>query len=199
MENPGEAPARSGAADFQMNWLSRFLHIKPASRALCFDVRRGKVRQELVYLLRDWQRYGVRDVTCDRNTNVISARVDKNNRKFTRLLFTAWSLEEYTFTIELEEAFPFFARNVPLYTREQFQLTISCIGLNLKPVTFVIELFVVLEDSKRANLCLARFTQTRGAASSFRRAVEVIEDICREKRILIDDEQKKAAMCEILS
>ncbi|KAF1978258.1 Pkinase-domain-containing protein [Bimuria novae-zelandiae CBS 107.79] len=151
LEHTGEAPARSGPPDFQLNWLSRFLHIKPASRALCFQVRRGKVRQELVYLLRDWQRYGVRDVTCDRNTNIISARVDKNNR------------------------------------------------LNLKPVTFVIELFVVLEDNKRANLCLARFTQTRGAASSFRRAVEVIEDICREKHILIEDEQKKVAMCEILS
>lgn len=66
-------------------------------------------------------------------------------------------------------------------------------------MSFVIELFVVLEDNQRANLCLARFTQTRGAASSFRRAVEVIEDICREKHILIEDEQKKAAMCEILS
>ncbi|OAG04965.1 Pkinase-domain-containing protein [Paraphaeosphaeria sporulosa] len=150
-DNTGEAQTRPGPPDFQMNWLSRFLHIKPASRALCFHARRGKVRQELVYLLRDWQRYGIRDVTCDRNTNVIHARVDKNNR------------------------------------------------LNLKPVAFVIELFVVLEDNKRANLCLGRFTQTRGAASSFRRAVEVIEDICREKHILIEDEQKKAAMCEILN
>ncbi|KAL1606654.1 serine/threonine-protein kinase gin4 [Paraconiothyrium brasiliense] len=150
-EDKTKRPLELGPPDFQMNWLSRFLHIKPANRALCFHIRRGKVRQELVYLLRDWQRYGVRDVTCDRNTNIIHARVDKNNR------------------------------------------------LNLKPVAFVIELFVVLEDNKRANLCLARFTQTRGAASSFRRAVEVIEDICREKHILIEDEQKKAAMCEIVS
>lgn len=113
-DNIGEAQPRPGPADFQMNWLSRFLHIKPASRVLCFHSRRGKVRQELVYLLRDWQRYGVRDVTCDRNTNVIHARVDKNNRKFTKLLFTAWVLKQNVFSIELADAVPFFSRNVAL-------------------------------------------------------------------------------------
>lgn len=64
-----------------MNWLSRFLHIKPANKALCFHTGRGKVRQDLVRLLRDWQRFGVRDVAFDLKTNVISARVDKVNRK----------------------------------------------------------------------------------------------------------------------
>lgn len=118
MENAGEGPTRSGPPDFQMNWLSRFLHIKPASRALCFHARRGKVRQELVYLLRDWQRYGVRDVTVDRNTNVIHARVDKNNRKFTKLLFTAWTLDRNVFSLSLEKAIPFFSRNVSLLSLE---------------------------------------------------------------------------------
>lgn len=66
-------------------------------------------------------------------------------------------------------------------------------------MSFVIELFVVLENNKRANLCLARFTQTRGAASSFKRAVDVVEEICREKRMLVKDEGKKAAMCEVLN
>lgn len=124
-ENTGDAPARSGPPDFQMNWLSRFLHIKPASRALCFHVRRGKVRQELLNLLENWKRYGVRDVTFDKKTNVISARVDKNNRKYTKLLFSAWSLEDNFFSIELEEAFPFFSRNVALRTYRGFKLTVS--------------------------------------------------------------------------
>ena len=66
-------------------------------------------------------------------------------------------------------------------------------------MSFVIELFVVLEDNKRANLCLARFTQTRGAASSFRRAVDVVEEICGEKGLLVGDERRKAAMCEVLN
>lgn len=68
----------------------------------------------------------------------------------------------------------------------------------MKPVSFVIELFVVLEHGHRANLCIARFTQTRGAASSFRKAVDIVEDVCRAKYMLVEDEVKKQAMLEIL-
>jgi len=69
--------------------------------------------------------------------------------------------------------------------------------LNIKPVSLVIELFVVLAQGRRANLCLARFTQTRGAASSFRKAVDIIEEIFRDKGLLVMDEEQKAAMCEV--
>jgi len=68
----------------------------------------------------------------------------------------------------------------------------------MKPVSLVIELFVVLEHGRRANLCIARFTQTRGAASSFRKVVEIVEDICRNKNMLVENEAKKAAMMEVL-
>ncbi|KAL6705497.1 serine/threonine-protein kinase gin4 [Coniothyrium glycines] len=146
----GDNTARNGLADVQMNWLSRFLHIKPASKTLAFHIGRGKVRQDLVRLLRDWQRFGVQDVSYDRATNVINARVDKHNH------------------------------------------------LKIKPVTFVIELFVVLEHGRRGNLCLARFTQTRGAASSFRKVVDIVEDVCRARCMLIEDEDKKASMMEVL-
>jgi len=73
--------ARTGPPEMQMNWLSRFLHIKPASKTLCFQIGRGKVRQDLVRLLRDWQRFGVQDVSLDRASNSINARIDKSNRK----------------------------------------------------------------------------------------------------------------------
>lgn len=99
-EAPG-SPAR--APEAQTNWLSRFLHIKPANKVLCFQVSRGKVRQDLVRLLRDWQRFGVRDVIYDRQTNIINARVDKNNRKYTQLLFRGWSLEGHVLRIRLEQ------------------------------------------------------------------------------------------------
>ncbi|KAJ4340006.1 serine/threonine-protein kinase gin4 [Ascochyta clinopodiicola] len=141
---------RTGPPEVQMNWLSRFLHIKPATKTLCFHVGRGKVRQDLVRLLRDWQRFGVRDVAFDRKTNVINARVDKVNH------------------------------------------------LKIKPVTFVIELFVVLEHGHRANLCLTRFTQTRGAASSFRKVVDIVEDVCRARTMLVEDPEKQATMMEVL-
>ncbi|KAH8730462.1 serine/threonine-protein kinase-like protein GIN4 [Phaeosphaeriaceae sp. PMI808] len=149
-EQSGNTAARTGPPEVQLNWLSRFLHIKPANITLCFHIGRGKVRQDLVNLLRDWQRFGIRDVTFDRETNIINARVDKNNH------------------------------------------------LKIKPVSFVIELFVVLEHGHRANLCLARFTQTRGAASSFRKVVDIIEDVCRARCILVEDIEKQAAMMEVL-
>ncbi|KAF3046025.1 hypothetical protein E8E12_010447 [Didymella heteroderae] len=145
-----ESGPRTGPPEIQMNWLSRFLHIKPATKTLCFHVGRGKVRGDLVRLLRDWQRFGVRDITYDRTANTINARVDKINH------------------------------------------------LNIKPVSFVIELFVVLEHGNRANLCLARFTQTRGAASSFRKVVDVVEDVCRAKSMLVEDQEKQATMVAVL-
>ncbi|KAF3046844.1 hypothetical protein E8E11_009428 [Didymella keratinophila] len=146
-----ESGHRPGPPDVQMNWLSRFLHIKPASKTLCFHIGRGKVRGDLVRLLRDWQRFGVRDVMFDRTANTINARVDKTNH------------------------------------------------LNIKPVSFVIELFVVLEHGNRANLCLARFTQTRGAASSFRKVVDIVEDVCRAKSMLVEDQEKQAMMMAVLT
>ncbi|KAJ9666684.1 serine/threonine-protein kinase gin4 [Coniosporium apollinis] len=132
------------------NWLSRFLHIKPASRVLCFQVGRGRARTELVRLLRDWKRFGVKDVTFDRRTNVVGASVDKANH------------------------------------------------LKIKPVTFIAELYVVLEHGRRAQLCLARFTQTKGAASSFKKVVEIVEDVFKARGLLIEEEERKRAVAEVL-
>lgn len=70
------------AVETQQNWLARFLHIKPVTQALCFRVGRGRARQEIVRLLRDWRRYGIQDISFSRETNVIAARVDKSNCKF---------------------------------------------------------------------------------------------------------------------
>lgn len=68
------------------NWLARFLHIKPASKILCFQVGRGRARQELVRLLRDKGKpFGIRDVQFDRMTNVVTARVNRSNREFLSL------------------------------------------------------------------------------------------------------------------
>lgn len=72
------------------------------------------------------------------------------------------------------------------------------IDLKIKPVSLVIELFAVLEHGRRANLCLARFTQTKGAASSFRKVVDIVEDVFRAKATLVEDAGKMEAMCEVL-
>jgi serine/threonine-protein kinase HSL1 (negative regulator of Swe1 kinase) len=46
---------------------------------------------------------------------------------------------------------------------------------------------------------LARFTQTRGAASSFKKVVDIVEDICQARQMLVEDEEKRAAMMEVLA
>ena len=63
-------------------------------------------------------------------------------------------------------------------------------SLNIKPVSFRIELFVVLQNGKKAGMSLARCEQVKGAASSFRRIVEVLDSVCRERHLLVEDEAK---------
>ncbi|KAK8216083.1 serine/threonine-protein kinase GIN4 [Phyllosticta capitalensis] len=155
---PEVDPGTPGGPRYEgQNWLARFLHIKPASKVLCFQVGRGRVRQEIVRLLRDWRRYGIRDIVFDRATNVIQARVDKDN-------------------------------HIP-----------SSSELKIKPVSFAAELFAVLEHGRRAQLCLVRFTQMKGAASSFRKVVDTLEDVFDSKGFLIEDEERRKEISETLN
>lgn len=72
-------------------------------------------------------------------------------------------------------------------------------SLDIKPVAFRIELFVVLQNGKKAGLSLARCQQVRGAASSFRKVVEVLEGECKQRTLLVEDEQKWKELCEIVN
>lgn len=68
----------------------------------------------------------------------------------------------------------------------------------MKPVSIVAELFVVLEHGRRAQLSIARFTQAKGAASSFKRTMEVLESVMNAKGLVVEDDESRAAMMEIL-
>lgn len=140
-------PAFSGP---ERSWFARFLNIKPASKLLCFSIPRGRARQEIVLLLKEWQRHGVRDLEHSREHNRIYARIDKVNT------------------------------------------------LDIKPVAFKVELFVVLEHGCKVGMSIARFVQVKGAASGFRQAVEVIDDVMRAREWLVEDEEKVKALCEVV-
>ncbi|KAL1304799.1 hypothetical protein AAFC00_003728 [Neodothiora populina] len=71
-------------------------------------------------------------------------------------------------------------------------------SLEIKPVAFRIELFVVLQNGKKAGLSLARCEQVKGAASSFKKVIEVLEDVCREKGLLVEDEKQWKELCDIV-
>ncbi|GIZ39487.1 hypothetical protein CKM354_000286900 [Cercospora kikuchii] len=142
-DNPPQlGPARS--------WFARFFNIKPATHILCFELHRGKARQELVLLFKEWQRHGIRDLQYSRETNTISARVDKVN------------------------------------------------ALDIKPITFRIELFIVLDNGRKVGLSIARFVQVKGAASGFRQVIDVVDGAMRSQNWLVQDEDKWRALCEVV-
>lgn len=119
-------------------------------KILCFSIPRGRARQELVLLLKEWQRHGIRDLQYSRETNTITARVEKQN------------------------------------------------ALDIKPVSIRIELFVVLEHGRKTGLSIARFTQVKGAASGFKRVLEVVDGVMRGRGWLIEDEEKWKALCDVV-
>jgi serine/threonine-protein kinase HSL1, negative regulator of Swe1 kinase len=61
------------------------------------------------------------------------------------------------------------------------------IDLHIKPVNFHGYIYRVLERGRRANLAVAKFTQEKGAASSFYRVCETLENVLKEKGLLIED------------
>lgn len=147
------APSVSGPIALtgtERSWFARFLNIKPASKTLCLSIPRGRARQELVLLLKEWQRHGIRDLEYSREQNTIVARVDKVN------------------------------------------------SLDIKPVAFRVEIFVVLEHGKKVGLSIARFVQVKGAASGFKKVLEVIDGVMRGRGWLVEDEEKWKALCEVI-
>lgn len=69
----------------QRSWLARLFRVKPETRYLCFSQSQRHTRQELSILLKQWRRYGMRDVVVDRERNLVFARVGKKNRKYLRV------------------------------------------------------------------------------------------------------------------
>ncbi|TVY35656.1 Serine/threonine-protein kinase [Lachnellula subtilissima] len=135
----------------QQNWLAKLFHMKPASKFICFSVSRRRARREITTVLRDWRRYGIRDVQVDKERNIVFGKVGATNH------------------------------------------------LNMKEVAFAGEVMTVIEHGKRLHLSIARFTQEQGAASSFHKVVETLENVLKLRGMLITDERKKRMMIKTLS
>jgi serine/threonine-protein kinase HSL1 (negative regulator of Swe1 kinase) len=61
----------------------------------------------------------------------------------------------------------------------------------LKPVHFYCQLYTVLEHGRKANLSIAKFTQERGAVSSFIKVVETLEEVLKTENALVTDRTRK--------
>ncbi|KIX09476.1 uncharacterized protein Z518_00556 [Rhinocladiella mackenziei CBS 650.93] len=137
--------AAPGPIETCQNWFAKFFRIKPASRVVCLQIRKGKARKELLKCLRDWRKYGLKDVVAERRDggDVVRGRVDASNY------------------------------------------------LQLKPVHFHACLYSVLEHGRMANLSVMKFTQEKGAASSFYKVVDTLETVFKERSLLVDDVARK--------
>ncbi|KAK5278600.1 serine/threonine-protein kinase gin4 [Exophiala xenobiotica] len=139
------AAAALGPIEINQNWFAKFFHIKPATRVICLQISKGKARKELVKILKEWRKYGIKDVISERRTggDVVRGRVDASNY------------------------------------------------LQLKPVHFHAYLYSVLEHGRKANLSLLKFTQEKGAASSFYKVVDTLEAVLKERDLVVLDALKK--------
>jgi hypothetical protein len=73
----GSGPVRN--IEVKQNWLARLFRVKPATDYICMTVSRRQARQEVTILLREWRKYGIRDIQVDKQRNIVFARVaDKN-------------------------------------------------------------------------------------------------------------------------
>ncbi|KAK8048671.1 CAMK/CAMKL/GIN4 protein kinase [Apiospora phragmitis] len=133
------------------NWLARLFRVKPASDHLCFNISRRRVRQEIAILLKEWRRYGIRDIQVDKNRNIVFGRVGTHNY------------------------------------------------LKMKGVSFAAEIMTVIEHGKRNPLSIVRFTQERGAASSFHKVVETMHAMFDVRNLLVTDKRKVKMMIKTLN
>ncbi len=73
------------------------------------------------------------------------------------------------------------------------------LDFNLKEVSFAGEVLTVIEHGKRSKLSIARFTQERGAASSFQKVLDTMETVLKSRDLLLTDQRKKTMMIKTLN
>ncbi|KAI1329944.1 hypothetical protein F5Y16DRAFT_60460 [Xylariaceae sp. FL0255] len=70
--------------------------------------------------------------------------------------------------------------------------------LGLKEVSFAVEVMTVIEHGKNTKLCIARFTQEKGAASSFNKVWETVRNVFSSRNILVAEKRKAKMMLKTL-
>ena len=76
------------------NWFAKFFHIKPASKTFILQISRLKAKKDIVRIMKNWKKYGLRDVRIERREeqDVIRARVDVQNCGLLTLSLTLLNL-----------------------------------------------------------------------------------------------------------
>jgi len=149
------------------NWLARFLRIKPAVSVMCFQVSKVRARKEVIGVFRDWKKYGMRDVVVDKVAGRIWARVDVKNC----MLLSPLPCSRFSLFL------------LPSLHR----LLTPPTALHIPSLSLACEFHTLLHRGRRANLAIARFTQEKGAKSSFERVVAALEEVLKTRGLLVED------------
>jgi hypothetical protein len=67
--------------EVSQNWLARLFRVRPATRYLCFNMSRRRARQEVAIQLREWRKYGIKEVEVDKERNIVFAGIGSENCK----------------------------------------------------------------------------------------------------------------------
>lgn len=78
-------------------------------------------------------------------------------------------------------------------------LKLTHIDLNIKEVAIAAEVVTVIEHGKRQQMSIVRFTQERGAASSFHRVVDTMRLVFDSRGLLVGDRRKQKMMIKTLN
>ncbi|OTA61429.1 Pkinase-domain-containing protein, partial [Hypoxylon sp. EC38] len=70
--------------------------------------------------------------------------------------------------------------------------------LNLREASFAAEIMTVVEHGRRNHLSVVRFTQERGAASTFHKVVDTMDAVFGSRGLLITDKHKAKIMVKML-
>ncbi|KAA8569343.1 hypothetical protein EYC84_000995 [Monilinia fructicola] len=92
--NRMQQASRARQIEPQQNWLAKLFHVKPASKFICFCVSKRAARLEVAKVLKDWKRYGIKDVQVDKQRNIVFGKVGKEN--FLNLKEVAFAAEILT-------------------------------------------------------------------------------------------------------
>ncbi|KAI0886009.1 Pkinase-domain-containing protein [Annulohypoxylon maeteangense] len=71
--------------------------------------------------------------------------------------------------------------------------------LGLKEASFAAEIMTVIEHGNHNPLCIVRFTQERGAATTFNKVVDTMEDVFDARDMLVTDKYKAKMMIKTLN
>ena len=66
-------------------------------------------------------------------------------------------------------------------------ITDHVLALHIPSLSLAAEFHTLLHRGRRANIAIARFTQEKGAKSSFERVVEALELVLRKRGVLVED------------